>query len=215
MLMPSARSIFVATAVLLSAAASPGQDGPPGVRTSVALHAGYAAASGGWTDHPYAPVPFFRQDLVIGGEVAFPLTDKLALAVNGGYSALNTGEWDRYARSMGDAVTSSASLGYIAVVIRPYLKHTAPDLVSLDIGPLLLFPSGSERIGARSYHYDFMSSPRIGGMAAVEYDRCVGESYSAYVRLAAIYVPSALQYADGWSPAFVSLPLTLGMRFLF
>ena len=212
---PSRFSMLCAAAALLCAAAGEGQERVSGIRSSISLQAGYASAGGEWTRHPYAPVSFFRQSLVIGGEVAIPLSDKLVLALNGGYSKLSTSDWDAYAGSMGDQVTSSASLGYLAVVIRPYLKSTAPDLVSIEVGPLLLFPAGSERAGGRSYDYDFMGSPEFGGIAAVEYDRTLGGNYAVYLRVAAIYVPSALQYADGWSPSLTSVPVMVGWRFLF
>jgi len=186
-----------------------------GVRNSISVQSGFAWALGEWTQHPYAPVTFFRQDLVIGGDLAFRLSDDLALAVNGYYSELNTGDWDEYARSRGDAVTSSASLGFITIALRSYLKNSAPDLVSIDVGPLVLLAGGSERVGSQVFNFDFLSSTRFGGFAAIEYDRLISDYFALYLRVAGAYVPSALQYADGWSPSLVTIPVTVGGRVLF
>jgi hypothetical protein len=202
---------------LLFLVAGPAFNQVPGsdVRNSLSIQAGFALGQGGWATHPYAPVTFFKQDLVIGGDLAFRLSDKLGLAVNGLYSKLNTGEWDRYARSAGDEVSSSASLGFIAVVLRLYLRNTAPDLVSIDIGPLALFADGSEKVGAHVFKYDFLSSPGFGGVAAIEYDRYVGEDYAVYVRFAGIFAPSALHYSAGPSSTISYFPATVGGKILF
>lgn len=193
------------------------QDGAPGsgVRNSLSIQLGYAWGKGEWTDHPYAPVSYFTQNLVIGGDIAFRLSDNLALAIAGFYTNLDTDAWDEYAASMGDAVSSSASMGVVAVVLRPYLRSTAPDLVSVEIGPAMLFAGGSEKFGSRSYDFDFMSSPRFGVLLAIEYDRYVGDNYALYARAAAAFIPSGLQYAHGWSPTVVTVPFTVGARILF
>ena len=212
-----ASSMFVmfTAAFVLGAGVAGAQEAAGGVRNSLAIQVGYGWAQGEWTGHPYAPVSFFGQDLVFGADLAFRLSDKLVLAATGFYSGLNTGEWDAYARSMGDEVTSSASMSVVALVIRPYLKSTAPDLVSVDIGPAMLFAGGSETFGGRTYEYDFMGSPRFGVLAAIEYDRCLGANYAVYGRVAGVFIPSGLQYADGWSPSVVTVPVTVGARLLF
>jgi hypothetical protein len=194
----------------LGVTAAGAQEHASGPRNSLSVRGGFAWALGDWTQHPYAPVSYFKQDLVVGGDVAFTLSDKTSLAVTGCYLSLNTVEWDEYARSMGDEVTSSASMGFVAIVLRLYLKNSAPDLVSLDIGPLMLFAGGEEKF----FNYDFLASPRFGGLAAIEYDRMLGENYAAYLRVAGAWVPSALQYADGWSPTLVTVPVTIGVRVL-
>jgi hypothetical protein len=192
-----------------------GQTPAVGVRNSLSLYTGYSLAQGDWTQHPYAPVSFFKQGFVFGGELAFRITDMLSVAINGGYSRLNTSDWENYARSMGDEVTSKASMGYLALMPRLFVKNTAPDLISLDAGPLMLFESGNERIGARSFNYDFLSSPKFGGVVGIAYDRYVSENFGVYLRVAGLWVPSALEYADRRSFALITIPITIGGRFLF
>jgi hypothetical protein len=209
-----ALALFVA-AVLMCPGIVDSQVPESAIRNSISFQAGYAISRGEWTQHPYAPVSFFKQNLVFGGDLSFRLTDNVALAANGFYSNLNTDGWSEYARSLGDDVQSSASMGVIAVVLRPYLRNSAPDLVSLDIGPAMLFAEGSERVGGKLFSYDFMSSPRFGVLGAIEYDRCLGGNYAAYLRLTGVYVPSALRYAGGWSPSLVTIPVTIGGRVLF
>jgi len=214
--MRMSRQAFNLVVALLILCGDPadGQEPVSAVRNSISIQAGYARAQGEWTEHPYAPVAYFRQNFVVGGDLSFKLTDNLALSVNGMYSGLDTGDWEDFAASSGDIVEGTASIGFIAILMRPYLKNTAPDLLLFDIGPLILFAGGSEKIGTRSLNYDFMSSPRFGGLAAFEYDRCLGENFAVYFRVGLLFVPSALQYADGWSPGLVTVPLTAGWRVL-
>jgi len=202
-------------ALLLCTAIAPGQDPAPGLRNSIAVRAGYAWAQGEWTRHPYAPVSYFSQSLVIGGDFSFPVSDNGALAVIGVFSNLSTKEWNDFARTMGDTVDGSASLGFLAFVYRAFLKNTGPDLFSVDIGPVMLLSGGSEKIGTRSFDYDFMSSPRFGALAALEYDRCVTDNLALTLRLEGMFVPSALQYADGHSPSLLTFPLTVGVRIMY
>ncbi len=206
--------ILMVAALMLCADLADGQEPVSAVRNSISLQAGHAWAQGEWTNHPYAPVEYFRQNLVVGGDISFKLTDNLALSVNGMYSGLDTGDWEDFTASSGELVEGTASMGFIAILMRPYLKNTAPDLLLFDIGPLMLFAGGSEKIGTRSLNYDFMSSPRFGGLAAFEYDRCLGGNFAVYLRIGLLYVPSALQYADGWSPSLMTVPLTAGWRVL-
>jgi hypothetical protein len=101
---------------------------------------------------------------------------------------------------------------YFSVLLRPYLRNTAPDLIMLDIGPLILLARGSEKIDARTFDYDFFGTVRWGGQGALEYCRCLGQSFGVSLRLAGIVVPSAIQYADGESRTLVAFPVTIGVR---
>lgn len=191
------------------------RDDAAGVRHSLSLQAGYAVASGEWTAHPYAPVTLLGQDFIVGGEIAFRLSDNLALAATGLYSKLNTSEWDEYARSRGDDVRSSASAAFIGILLRPYLKNTPPDLLSFDFGPVLFFGGGTENFAARRFEYDFLGSPVLGGLAAVEYDRMLGADYSLFLRLSAIYARSAVEYSGDAGRDLLSFPVTAGARIFF
>jgi hypothetical protein len=191
------------------------QDTIPGPGNSLSVRGGYAWSQGDWTSHPYAPVSYFKQGLVFGGEFAFRLSDNAALALTGLYSHLNTGDWEDYALGMGDTVEGSASMVFLAVAYRAYLIRSRSDLFSLDIGPLVLLASGSETIGPRSFNYDFMSSPGFGALAALEYDRSFGKNTAAFLRVEGIVVPAGLDYASGHSFAVVTFPLTIGVRLLY
>lgn len=212
---PMNRLIAIWTLTCCAAAVLPAQERNSDVRHSFSVRGGYAFASGDWTDHPYAPVPLFKQDMAFGGDIAIRLSDDIAVALTGTYSPLRTGDWDAYALSMGDTVRSNASLGYVALVFRPFLKNSAPDLVSLDIGPLLMFASGSEAVGGRSFSYDFMGSTRPGLLAAIEYDRYLGEVFAVYVRAEGVFVFSAMEHSSGGSTSLMTFPVTLGARVLF
>jgi hypothetical protein len=82
----------------------------------------------------------------------------------------------------------------------------------IDCGALVLFANGSEKIGGRSFEYDFLAPWRIGGQGAIEYDRMLGANSALTVRLAALIVPSAVRYADGESFTLVAFPLTIGFK---
>lgn len=213
--MSSKKHLLCAVATFMFAAGACAQPAVPGVRNSISVQAGYGMAVGEWTEHPYAPVSFFRQNFVVGGDIAVRLSDNIAVAVTGLYSALNTADWENYALSQGDPVTSTASIGHVALVFRPYLRNTPPDLVSFDIGPAILMAGGDERTASRLFKYDFLGSTKFGLLAALEYDRCLGENIAVFVRVTGVYIPSALDYAGGWSPSLTTIPLTAGARIYF
>ena len=210
--MSISRTFVVTVAFVLVAGFARGQEPEPAVRSSMSFHAGYLWPTGGWTDHRFAGVAFFQSGPVFGGELAFRLSDRFALALNGGYSKLDQGDWQAYARSRGSDLTSSASLAYLSALLRPYLKNDAPDLITLDIGPLILFGRGSEKFATHTFDYDFFGSVRWGGQGAIQYCRCLTRSFGVTVRLAVIVVPSALQYADGDSRTLVAFPVTVGVQ---
>jgi len=100
-------------------------------------------------------------------------------------------------------------------LIRPYLKVGGPDILRLELGPVMLCPSGSENFNGINYNYDFFSSVKFGGMGGIKYDRMLSEYMAASLSFAGIFVPSGISYADGESRTVIALPLTLGLRFYF
>ena len=197
----------------LTSLAQPQQDS---ARTSLGLHAGYAFSEGDWSKSRVVPdVNLFKGRFTFGGDLEFRLSNRLSLAVDGGYEQLDGSEWEEYVRAHGDTLNVSASFGYIGVLIQPYLKVGGPDILRLEVGPVILFPSGSEKFNGINYNYDFFSSVKFGGMGGIEYDRMLSDYMAASLKVVGIFIPSGISYADGESRTVIALPVTLGLRFYF
>ena len=200
-------------AILIPAGAS-GQAIDSSRRSSIGLRIGYLFTAGEWNSVRYAPeIRFLKGGFSVGADFEIPLTDKLSLAIDGGYQPLDGSDWEAYARSRGDEVAISAAFVYLGVLLRPYLKAGGPDIFWCEFGPAVLFPGGEERFNGAFYTYDFFNSTRFGGEGAVAYGRMLSDQVAVSLRIAGMVIPSGISYADGESRTLIAFPLTLGLRF--
>jgi hypothetical protein len=193
-----------------------GQTDQGSVRNSLGLRGGYPVSAGDWNKVRYLPdVNMFKPGFMFGGDLEFRLSDRLNLALEGGYESLDGGDWETYTRATGDTLSVGASFGYASVLLRPCLKSGGPDILRVEIGPVVMFPSGHETFDGRTYNDDFFGSIKVGGEGGIEYDRMIGENLAASLSVAGIVVPSGIAYADGESRAVIAVPVTLGLRFYY
>jgi hypothetical protein len=193
-----------------------GQSETASARSSFGLRFGYGLFSGDWNKVRFAPdVSMFKGGFTLGGDFDVRLGDRLTLGFDGGYEPLNGSDWEAYALSKGDAVDVNASLAYGGILVRPYLIAGERDFLRMEFGPVLLFASGSETFGGRTYNYDFFSSVKLGGQGGIEYDRRVADNIGVSLRFAGLVSPSGVSYADGETRTMIALPLTMGVRFFF
>jgi hypothetical protein len=187
----------------------------PGVRSSIGFRIGYGLPIGDWAKSRVAPtVQMFGSGFTFGGDITIRLGQSWGLVLGGGHSILNASQWEDYANSKGDMVTVSASMTDFSISLRPYLKTTAPDLLSFEFGVVGMFPNGEEVVDGEIYSYDFFSDFHLGGQFALEYDRLVSEKVAFTARAGVIVVPDGLNYSDGQARTIIYVPLTVGIRFL-
>ena len=193
-----------------------GQSKDDSARNSIGVRIGYSLSAGDWNKSRVAPdVSLFKGSFTFGGDLEFRLSERLTLAIDGGYGPLNGSDWETYTAGTGDTVSVSASIGYAGILLRPYLKISGPDLIRLQVGPVMLFASGHETVNGRTYNDDFFRSVKFGGEGGIEYDRMLGDNVAASLNVAAIVIPSGVEYADGESRTVIALPVTLGVRFYY
>lgn len=200
---------------LLSSPGIHGQTNDLTRRNSLALRCGYSWLQGDWTYNRVAPaVKFFKGAVAFEADLEFGLTERMAIALQGGYVGLDMSDWQNYASSRSGAMSASASMAYGGVLLRPHLKVSEPDIITMEIGPAALFASGKESVGGRFYNYDFFKSIKVGVQGGMEYLRILNESLGLSLKVSGIVVPSGVEYADGESRTVTVLPITLGIRFL-
>ncbi len=205
---------FSVACALIIAMDAMAQSNTESAQNSIGIRGGYSWPMGDWSDQRTAPgVRLFKGSVMFDADMEFSLSDRVSLALNGGYSGLDASDWENYAKSRGDNVSVSASLAYVGLLLRAHVKVSKLDIIAIDIGPVVLFESASETFGIRSYEYDFFHSVRFGVQGGIEYDRCVSESVAVTLRLAGIVAPSGMKYADGESRTVIALPVTAGLRF--
>ena len=183
------------------------------VGSAIGVRVGYAWTPGDWSHNRVAPaVAFLGGSVSFGGEIEIRVSDRMSIALDGGYLSLDGGDWVRYAAARGEIVRVSASIGNIGILLKPYLLSTGTDQLALELGVAATFASGQETVGSVTYDYDFFGSFRFGGLAGLEYARWIGERIAVTGRIAGVYVPSGVQYADGLNEAITLLPVTIGLR---
>ena len=216
--MPQARAIVCIGIVSLFLGATTARCQPEirSARSSFALRGGYGFAAGNWASSRVAPgVSLFAGGGEFGADLELAVSDRVTIAVEGGYGTLSGSQWEEYVRSRGDNLNVTASMAYCGLLLRPHIRLSGSDVLKLEVGPLVLFPSGSETIRGRVFEYDFFSTTRMGGEGGVEYERLLGGDFALTVRLAVIVVPSGVSYADGERRTLVSLPASAGVRVFF
>lgn len=182
--------------------------------SSIGGHLGFALPMAG-TKHRYADVNQFGGSILFGGDLEIKTSDKVGLAISGGYAKLDLSKWEDFAIARGDQVSASASMSYVGLLLRPYLKASKPDIIKLEFGPALVFTNGNETFGKFSYDYDFFQSTSVGILVGVEYDRFLSDNLALAARITSMIVPSGIEYADGKSQTIIIMPFTVGMRFHF
>jgi hypothetical protein len=193
-----------------------GQPTQASVRASLGLRIGYPFFVNDWNKVRYLPdVNLFKGQFTFGGDLEFPITDRLGLAIDGGYQPLDGGDWETYASARGDTLSVNASFGYVGIVLKPHIWTEGPDALQVEVGPVMLFRSGNETLNGVRFTYDFFNSVKYGGEGGIEYDRKFSEGIAASLRFAGIVVPSGIEYADGETRTVIALPITLGVRFYF
>jgi hypothetical protein len=176
------------------------------------IDAGYFQPLGEWMDHRYAlGADFFRGSPTFRGEVELRMR-KWGIALNAGYTNLNTGAWEEYAWAHSDEIAASASLTQLGLLLKPYLKTRRPHVVKLEFGLIYSLPKGEERFAGRRFDYDFLKSG-FGFMAGVGYDRYLSQYTALTLRAGGVFVPDGVQYADGVKYGLNGMPITVGIRF--
>jgi hypothetical protein len=213
--MATATRLVLMGAVLLTLVGSNvlGQTGEARGKFSVGLHAGMFLPMGAWTEHRFAPgVNQFQKGIYGGGILEMELGSRVGLGLEFGYEKLDVGDWVDYAALKGDRISASAEMGHIGILLRPYLLKRTRDLLKLDFGFALVFPSGQETYAPTTYTYDFMKA-NIGFVTGLEFDHFVSARMAIAGRLNVIMVSSGIKYADGVSHAIYGLPVSVGIRY--
>ena len=182
--------------------------------SSMGIHIGYGLTLGDWNKHRFAAdVDQFGGSILFGGDLEIKTSDKVGLAISGGYAKLDVSKWEDFAMARGDHVSASASVSYVGLLLRPYLKSSKPDIIKLELGAGLVFAKGKETFGRFSYDYDFLQSTSVGILVGVEYDRFLSDNLALAARITSMIVPSGIEYVDGKNQTVIIMPVTVGMRF--
>ncbi len=185
-------------------------------RSSLGFRAGYGFTGGDWTKSRVAPIiQQFGSGVSFEGDLSIPLAPRWALMLGGGYTYLDGSKWEQFAYLKGDAVTMSASITQLSLLMRPYLFSSPAENLSFEFGLVGTFENGSEVVDGQYYEYDFFNSFRIGGQVALEYDKLLSQDFAFTLRAGAVVIPNGLNYADGESRTITYFPVTAGIRVLF
>ncbi len=192
------------------------QDSLQRASSSLGLLGGFSWPLGDWAKSRVDPSaslfvagPSFHADLEVG------IGSRWTLAFAFGYASLNGGDWEECVSSKGGAIEVSAYAMHLAVLLRPHILLKKTDIVRIEVGPALLLASGSETYEGRTYQYDFLKESCFGFRGGVDYTRLLTESLGISLNAAILVFPSGVEYVAGESQTILSLPVTLGVRFLF
>src|SRR5437867_2914958 len=104
---------------LIVSSAVTSQTSPDSARSSLGLRIGYSFSAGDWTKArkipPLPEVNLFKQGITFGADLEFRLSNRLTLAIDGGYEPLDGSDWEAYTRTTGDSVSVTASFGYAGI----------------------------------------------------------------------------------------------------
>jgi hypothetical protein len=185
-------------------------------RTSVGLDLGYFLAAGDWKTHRFASgVDQFKGDFAVQVDLEVRVARWAGISLNAGYFGLDPSEWESFAASQGDQLSCSGRAFHAGLVLKPYILTDDYNTVKLDLGANVFFLEGEETFGNLTYDYDFLSEHRLGYIAGIEYDRMVNDHIAVTLKMAGVFVPSGVEYADGRSHMVTGFPFTVGARFHF
>ena len=208
--------LLIGIALLASAPAALAQDTLETSTTSLFLGGGISWPLGAWAQSRVTPsVYFFSRGPSFQADLDVAIGRRWTLALAFGYSSLSGDEWEAYVAGKGQKVTVSASTIHFALLLRPHILIKRPNMLRIELGPALLLADGSETYQGRAYTYDFLPKTAFGLRGGIEYTRFLTESLGASVNAAIIAFPSVVKYIDRQEQTIISLPVTLGIRFLF
>lgn len=208
--------LLIGFACLALAPAAPAQDTLRQASTSLCLGGGLSWPVGAWAESRINPsVNFFSMGPSFQADLDVAIGRRWTLALGFGYTSLSGKEWEDYVASKGERVSVSASTIHFALLLRPHLLINSQNMLRIELGPALLLADGSETYQGRAYTYDFLPKTAFGVRGGVEYTRFLTESIGVSVNAAIIVFPSGVQYIDRQEQTIISLPVTLGLRFLF
>ncbi len=203
--------IVVSLAIVLSAALPAASDGS---EVSIGFGAGYFFPLGDWKAHRYADIDQFGGGFTFQADTEIRFTRRLGMAMIAGYINLDTGAWEDYAASNGDAVDASASIFYLGVQFKPHIWENRLHTLALMLGLNYCFSSGRETFQGKTYDYDFMKN-RFVYLLGAEFDRDISSNTALMVSASVLIIPGGIEYADGLSYAITGVPVTAGIRYRF
>ena len=210
------RCSLIGLICLVTAPGVLGQDTTQGAASSLGIRGGVSWPLGDWAKSRVDPsVNFFTVGLAFDADLEVAIGKRWTLAFNGGYASLNGSDWEDYVASKGEQVTVSAHAVHFAILLRPHVWLRGPDILRIEFGPALLLASGSETYLMRAYTYDFLKSSTFGVRGGIEYTRLLTDFIGVSLNTAVMVFPSGIQYVDGETRTVISLPVTVGVRFLF
>ncbi len=184
--------------------------------TSFGISGGISMPIGDWAKSRVAPsVNFFGMGMAFQADLELRIGRRWTLALAGGYTDLSGSDWEDYVASKGENVTVSAYSVHFAVLLRPHILLTRPNILRIELGPALLLASGGETYQGRAYTYDFLKESAFGVRAGLEYTRLLTDDIGVTAQAGVIVFPSGIEYVDGMTRTILSLPVTIGIRFLF
>jgi len=136
------------------------------------------------------------------------------LALVFGYAPLSGGDCEDYLASKGGTIAVSAYALLLSVLLRPHILLKRPDILRIEVGPALLLANDSETHRTRTYQYDFLTESAFGFRGGIEYTRLLTEFLVISMNAGILVFPSGVEYVAGESQTLVSIPVTLGVRFL-
>jgi hypothetical protein len=170
---------------------------------------------GDWHQSPSAPsVNLIVGNFAIEGDLEFAIGDRWTLAVEAGYTGLNGSDWEEYVRAQGDVISVSGSFTHIALLLRPHLKVTRPDIIRGEFGAAVIFASGHEVYSGKTYPYDFLGGTSFGMQGGLEYMRVLSNSVALTLKASVLFFPVAVQHVGGPAQGMLWVPVTAGVRFL-
>ena len=197
----------------------------PGVRaqnaadsaaTSFGLSGGFSWPLGGWSKSRIEPsTNLFGRGFAFEADLDLAIGRRWTLGIAGGYAGLDGSDWQEFVASKGSGLSVSAYEVHFAILLRPHVHLTRPNIVRIEFGPALLLASGTETYQGRIYQYDFLKKTALGVRGGIEYCRLVSEYIGVSLHAGIMVFPSGVEYVDGYTQNIISLPVTLGVRFLF
>jgi hypothetical protein len=190
------------------------QEGEEEIYTSIGLDVGYFIPLGEWADHPFAEgVKQFKGSFKIGAELEFRLFS-LPMGLFYHYSKLDVSEWEDFANSQGSPIAASAYSSDFGIVFKIYVLKQKPSFLNLEIGGGYSSIQGRETFTEFSYDYTFLK-PNACMIIGLNYRYMVAEKVLLTMGTRFFYLPEGVEYANRKTLDVTSLPVSLGVRFLF
>lgn len=216
---------------LLFAGAATAATPSPGIATFVEIDGGIGVPLGGWADHPGFPGAT-RFGLGSGGRVSLGWAPNrspwFTTGLEVGFLQLGTSEYETFARGRGVPVAASARWWSVAAGGTVHLPGRGKSPFGLELHGALgvLAPSGEDRLGGRSYDYDFLQTTLAGWLGARGTWR-LSSMFEVWSGLEMLVAPGAVRNrsdspylgegkaGDGRKKTAVSLEPRLGLRTWF